>query len=61
MSRTRTIKTKGERVLRGLERYLTDRLTSYAKLKNLDDYKGKLDVAFIELDFDRHKIIDYLA
>ena len=55
-------RSRGESFLRALERHITCLLEKYAysKGENLR-YLGKLGIAFIDLDFDRHKIIKHLA
>ena len=56
------MRTKGEQFLRNLEKYLSQRLSKFAASKGESlKYLGKLDVAFIELDFDRHKLLKILA
>jgi hypothetical protein len=55
-------RSRGESFLRSLERHITKLLERYAHSKgdNLR-YLGKLGIAYIDLDFDRHKIIKHLA
>lgn len=55
-------RSQGESFLRRLEGHIIQLLDNYAHRNGEDPrYLGKLGIAYIDLDFDRHKIIKHLA